>query len=227
MTNTSLLEEIIALFDSAQDKICPILGTDSLSSPATFVRVVSGGNAEGKLKLTFELTYRYRDTSPRDSLEALRYLQYLCSAAESTGKTEVVSIEGGGTSDGSVGVCRARLKYYPEKTKIRFLTDSSDLSALVKTLVISDCSEVLTKKYYCDSTFTRVRNDGGCKVKLECTSLCGAEIMYRYGNEAGEASFSVGGLVASGRFVLGKLSAGDTVSCELYSTGPVEYGIDF
>lgn len=228
MKNTSVLAELTSLFDSAEEKLCPVLPSDSLRTPSTFLRIVSGENSDSGLRLVFELTHRYRDTEPDDSVEAFGYLQYLCSAAESTGKASVISFESGdGKAEGSVRSCSARFEYKTNGNGIRFLTDSSDLSAALKKVTLQDEGELYMKRYFFDSLPVRKQRDGGCSITLECTPLCGAEIMLRYSGEGAFAMCSVGGLAVRGDFVLGSFSVGDTVKCTLHSTGQPEYSMDF
>jgi len=228
MNESSVLSEIIALFDSAEGKVCPVLGTDSLLTPAAFVRVISlERNAFGDtIKVIFELRYRYREADPSDGTRAFSYLEHLTSVAEATGLAEILSVEGGGTAkNGSVAECCARMCYYPDGVKtFSIISDLGDLACYVKKLTLKDGGIIRSRQYIYDASVVRDRVGGDCRLSLECSGDGLAYIRGLFGGAGAVITVLLGDISLRGEFILAEITASDSLCCELLSTGKTEYG---
>ena len=229
MNESSLLREIVSLFDGTYDKLCPILGYDSLLTPATFVRVTSGARdkSTGLLKVTFELRHRYRNADPSDGIAAFGYLERLIDVAENTGKATLLSLSGvSAASDGTASECMAKLEYTREaKRAFGVMVGETDVSSYIKKLTLKDIGTVRTRQYIYDAHCVRDRVGGECAVGLECSVGDVSRMLNLFGDNRFELTVSVGGFNVHGEFVLCEMNAADTVYCELMSVGRLEYTI--
>ncbi|MBQ8524894.1 MAG: hypothetical protein IJ457_09770 [Clostridia bacterium] len=223
---SSLLKKITALFDGAEEKLCPVLTTDSLLLPSTTVRVLSAERdcSSGTSRVIFELKHRYRDIDPSDGIEAFSYLEYLCGIAEATQQSEVLSLEGGGSAaDGSVAECCARLVYIGDRA-LSLTTSLGELTECISSVTFKEISDIRTRRYIYGADPVRDRVGGEIAVRLVCTREGASKVRRIFSGRRTETVLAFGGFAIRTSFVLSEFYVGDEAYAELLSSGTVEYG---
>ena len=222
MKETSILTTLCSLFDKVESKVCPVLPTDTMTVPATFLRIIGAERcADGRLKVTFELNHRYRDTDPTDAVSAMAYLEKLCRAAEQSGAV-LRSMSCGGSFDTSAGECSARFEYHSGES-LTLMIGERDLSSVLKGIKVEYKGKVKETRYIYGSEVYRRRQDNALRVTLECKSGSASAILNAFGTEESPMTVAVGADAFKSSFVLGEITADGTVRAELFSSGDIEY----